>query len=111
MNSLYEEKKKKKITSDGRRQVWDDQDGERETHLLAAVLLQTVEQLVRVGEPEGQQLQIFLITLKSEVTVYFAGERPQDNASDPRSSLTRMTFLTAPITAFMRDLSLASSFR
>lgn len=32
--------------------------------LLPAVLLQTVEQLIRVGEPEWQQLKVFVVTLK-----------------------------------------------
>lgn len=82
-----------------------------QTHLLPAVLLQAVEQLVRVGEPEGQQHKILLVTLESQVTLYFPRERLQQKADAPRSSLTEVTFLTAPISAFIRDLSLAPSFR
>lgn len=33
--------------------------------LFATVLLQTVEQLVRVGQPEGQQLKVFVMALKT----------------------------------------------
>lgn len=36
----------------------------RAADLLPTVLLQAVEQLVRVGEPEGQQLKVFVVTLK-----------------------------------------------
>lgn len=39
-------------------------------YLLSAVLLQTVEQLVHVREPEGQQLKVFLVTLKQKQLDY-----------------------------------------
>lgn len=35
-------------------------------HLFPAVLLQTVDQLVRVGEPERQQHKVFVVSLKQE---------------------------------------------
>lgn len=38
--------------------------GAEGTDLVAAVLLQAVEELVGVGEPERQQLKVFQVTLK-----------------------------------------------
>lgn len=38
------------------------------TDLLPAVLFQTVEQLVHVGEPERQQLKVVFVTLKYKLS-------------------------------------------
>lgn len=35
-------------------------------HLFPAVLLHTVEHLVRVGQPERQQLKVFVVSLQQE---------------------------------------------
>lgn len=68
MNSLCEQKTRECQINTLYAAVYDMMNAVN-TDLLPAVLLQTVEQLIDVREPERQQLKVFLVTLKKKIVL------------------------------------------